>query len=73
LSRDWIVNTLLDLDATEGEVEAAARAATPAEIRGVLDELDLAVWWQGLAIRDLRGQLAHLADQNPTGWTGRER
>jgi hypothetical protein len=31
----------------------------------VLDELDLAAWWQGLAIRDLRGRLGHLADQNP--------
>jgi hypothetical protein len=27
--RAWIVNALLDLDAAEGEVDAAARAATP--------------------------------------------
>jgi hypothetical protein len=61
--RDWIVNTMLDLDATDGEVDAAARAATPSEIRRVLNGIDFAVWWNDRAIRDLRGQLAHLADQ----------
>jgi hypothetical protein len=63
--RGWIVNTMLDLQATDGEVDAAARAATPAELRCVQQELDMAVWWEELKIRDLRGAIAHIADQNP--------
>jgi hypothetical protein len=63
--RSWIIPTLLDLEATEGEVEAAAAAATPAELRCVREELDLSIWWEDLKARDLRGRIAHMADQNP--------
>ena len=63
--REWIVATLLDREATDGEVEAAVRAATPAELEGVQRELDMRIWWQGERIRDLRGAVEHLADQNP--------
>jgi hypothetical protein len=44
--------------------EPVGVAPTPAEIRCVLDELDLTIAWNDLAIRD-RGRLAHLRDQNP--------
>jgi hypothetical protein len=35
--RSWIILTLLDLQASDAEVEAAAGAATPGELESVLE------------------------------------
>jgi len=63
--RGWILATMLDLQATDGEVDAAAQGATPGELAAALSELDLAAWWHSQRINDLRGQLAHLREQHP--------
>jgi hypothetical protein len=61
--REWIIRTALDPQATRGEFEAAIRAATPAELRAIEDELEMATWFAELRQRDVRGKLAHLAEQ----------
>jgi hypothetical protein len=65
MSRGWIVNTLLDLDATDGEVEAAARAATSAEMLYARRELAMRCWLARLDRHDLEGARAHLREQHP--------
>lgn len=65
MSRDWIIATLLDPASTDGEVEAAVKAATPAELQGAREQLDMEIWWNDLRLRDLRGAIEHMADQNP--------
>jgi hypothetical protein len=63
--RDWIIRTMLNMEATDGEVDAAANAATPAEIEAALQELDLACWWQHQRELALRGAIAHMREQHP--------
>jgi hypothetical protein len=58
--REWIMATLLDLEATDGELEAAMSAATPGEIEDAFTELDLRKWLRQSRQRDVRGALAHL-------------
>jgi hypothetical protein len=67
--RDWVVETLLDLEATEGELQAAMRAATAARIEGAFTELRLRREWDELRLRDVRGKVAHMREQ----WPGIER
>jgi hypothetical protein len=61
----WIVHTLLDLEATDGEVEAAARAATPAEMLYARQELARRCCWARLDRDDLEGSPAHVREQHP--------
>ena len=51
--RGWILRTVVDPEATPGEVEAAWRAATSAEREGILTELRLAIWWEEEQLRDI--------------------
>ena len=63
--RDWIVATMLDLEATDGELRVAVEAATEAELECVQVELWMRHWWAGLRLRDVEGCLAHLREQFP--------
>jgi hypothetical protein len=65
VSDRWIIRTLLDLEATDGETWAAAKAATPAERQVVLNEIEMRRWWLGLRQRDIEGKMAHLREQYP--------
>ena len=51
--RGWMPRTVVDPEATPGEVEAAWRAATSAEREGILTELGLAIWWEEEQLRDI--------------------
>ena len=57
--------SLLDMEATDGEVEVAAKAATPAEREAVRNEYEMRRWWLGLWKRDIEGKTAHLRGQYP--------
>jgi hypothetical protein len=51
--RGWIWRTIVDPQATEGEVLAAWGAATEAERRGILQELELHIAWDEMRQRGL--------------------
>ncbi len=63
--RDWIVDTVLDVDAPRWAWEAAMRAACPEELGIIERELWLARTWLEDEQRDIRGRRAHLAEQYP--------
>jgi hypothetical protein len=55
-SRDWIVRTILDLDATRGEVDAAMRPANPVQLEVARLMLTLAIGEEASLRRDVRGR-----------------
>lgn len=63
--RDWIYNTLVDAEATRGEVDAAWRAATPGERAQARTQIEGALWWDERQQHLIRGRLAHLREQYP--------
>jgi hypothetical protein len=63
--RDWVFNTLIDLEATDGEVLAAVNRATSNEVASALMHLDLGKQRAHARQRDLNGYRAHLVEQYP--------
>ena len=63
-NRDWILGTLLDLDATDGEVQAAVKASTEGERLAALAEIENRAAWTEDYVRLLSGRLAHLRERH---------
>jgi len=59
------VRTILDLDATRGEVDAAMRLANPIQLEVANLMLALAIGEEASRQREVRGKMAHLREQYP--------